>query len=211
MKRTITLFILSIPFTACGAHDEGVTPLECGDGVVQFETGESCDDGNNDDGDGCSSQCALEGCVWPAPCQPCGNGTVDGPIEECDDGNNDDGDGCSATCDLESESPDTCGDGLLQPEEFCDDGNSLGADGCSEVCTVEAGYSCHVPGEPCEANTCDVPGSVCAACGDGVLQPGETCDDANSVGSDGCSDTCEVEPNFGCFVPGEPCTPTMPL
>jgi cysteine-rich repeat protein len=35
----------------------------CGDSVVQSDNGEQCDDGNNDDGDGCSCECALESAV----------------------------------------------------------------------------------------------------------------------------------------------------
>jgi cysteine-rich repeat protein len=30
-------------------------------------------------------------------------------------------------------------------------------------------------------------------CGDGVLDAGESCDDGNTVGGDGCSATCETE------------------
>lgn len=59
----------------------------CGDGVV--DTNEQCDDGNNVDGDGCSSTCTVEAF--------CGDGTLD-PTEQCDDGNNQSGDGCSSTC-----------------------------------------------------------------------------------------------------------------
>lgn len=38
----------------------------CGDGIIQPETGEQCDDGNYWDGDGCSSWCTFEnqGCYW---------------------------------------------------------------------------------------------------------------------------------------------------
>jgi len=32
----------------------------CGDGVVQTQDGEQCDDGNRLDHDGCSSTCAIE-------------------------------------------------------------------------------------------------------------------------------------------------------
>jgi cysteine-rich repeat protein len=67
----------------------------CGDGVV--ETPEVCDDGNTDDGDGCSSLCELEGC---------GDGVVTAP-EQCDDGNLINGDACDDTCQLEQELPDT--------------------------------------------------------------------------------------------------------
>ena len=33
---------------------------ECGDGVLQVDVGEECDDDNTDDGDGCSADCQLE-------------------------------------------------------------------------------------------------------------------------------------------------------
>ena len=61
---------------------------------------EACDDGNDEDGDGCDSNCTITGC---------GNGVAD-DSEECDDGNEESGDGCNASCEVEQ-----CGDGELQP------------------------------------------------------------------------------------------------
>jgi cysteine-rich repeat protein len=46
-----------------------------------------------------------------------------------------------------------------------------------------------------------------AVCGNGILDPGETCDDGNTVSSDGCSAECQIEPGWTCPVPGQPCTP----
>jgi cysteine-rich repeat protein len=57
--------------------------------------GEECDDGNNRNGDGCSSNCKIEDPV-------CGNGVIEFN-EQCDDDNRRDGDGCSATCRLEDD------------------------------------------------------------------------------------------------------------
>ena len=37
------------------------TPHFCGDGVID-RAHETCDDGNTDDGDGCSASCSLETC-----------------------------------------------------------------------------------------------------------------------------------------------------
>jgi cysteine-rich repeat protein len=71
----------------------GASPLFCGDGFLD-ENFEECDDGNTDDGDGCSSICTLE-------LVSCGDGILDAPPEECDDGNDLDGDGCSSFCQLE--------------------------------------------------------------------------------------------------------------
>ena len=63
----------------------------CGDGVA---TGaESCDDGNLNSGDGCSSVCTVESSV-------CGD-NIKATTEACDDGNTVSNDGCSATCAIE--------------------------------------------------------------------------------------------------------------
>ncbi|MFH1724590.1 MAG: LamG-like jellyroll fold domain-containing protein, partial [Elusimicrobiota bacterium] len=39
-------------------------------------------------------------------------------------------------------------------------------------------------------------------CGDGIVQGGQACDDANGAGGDGCSASCAVEPGYVCS--GEP-------
>ncbi len=57
----------------------------CGNGIL--ESNEQCDDGNNTDGDGCSSTCQTV----------CGDGKKVGN-EQCDDGNKVDTDGCTNAC-----------------------------------------------------------------------------------------------------------------
>jgi fibro-slime domain-containing protein len=42
-------------------------------------------------------------------------------------------------------------------------------------------------------------------CGNGVLDPGEQCDDTNIVGDDGCSALCQIEANWVCPTIGEAC------
>src|SRR4051812_18003633 len=37
-----------------------------------------------------------------------------------------------------------------------------------------------------------------AACGNGALEAGESCDDANVTLGDGCSNACTIEPGWGC-------------
>jgi cysteine-rich repeat protein len=85
-------------------------PDVCGDGIVWHN--EQCDDGNNVDFDGCSSQCKTEpGFTCESTdsadkyarsrCYNCGNGIIDF-AEDCDDSNTEDGDGCSALCFLEA-------------------------------------------------------------------------------------------------------------
>lgn len=74
-------------------------------------------------------------------------------------------------------------------EPYCGDG----------VVDTDLGETCDPPGEPAgEPNECR---EDCTFCGDGILDPGEECDDGNNVGGDGCSPYCEDE--FG----GQGCTP----
>ncbi len=108
---------------ACGqpsppADDDDVAGT-CGNGVI--EGGERCDDGNDDDGDGCLSTCEVAAC---------GDGYVYAGVEECDDGNNRGGDACTADC-LAGVG---CGNGILDEGEVCDDGNIHSDDGCLADC-----------------------------------------------------------------------------
>lgn len=193
----------------CADTDCILAPLcqPCGDGDVN--DAEACDDGNNEDGDGCSSRCLKEGC---------GDGER-GDAEDCDDGNLIAGDGCDFRCEVSR-----CGDGVVQFEgpfnEECDDANLLGGDGCSARCRIERGAQCgngiFDQGEECDDGDRD-PGDGCSEvcrfefCGDGVHQPllGEQCDgDDVPPGPNGEQQRCEfcqivrcgnevVQPEFG--------------
>ena len=80
-----------------------------------------CDDGNEVDGDGCSTACGLE---------RCGNGRLD-EGEACDDGNDVDSDGCTSAYCAEAR----CGDGILyRGVEDCDDANDSDTDACTTTC-----------------------------------------------------------------------------
>lgn len=172
-------------------YDTCIFPY-CGDGSVN-NGGEQCDDGNNTNGDGCSSSCSTE-----APPETCGNGSV-GVGESCDDGNASSGDGCNANCSaVESGficngSPSVCtaicGDSQILGSEVCDDGNANSYDGCDATCTsVESGYSCSGTG----------PGSCTTVCGDGQAIGSEYCDDGNFSNNDGCDSSCSIETGFSC-------------
>ena len=185
-----TVIVVVTGFAAsCGFFSLDVTyepaPV-CGDGVTNGD--EACDDGNTDDGDGCSSECLIE---------LCGDGETVG-IEECDDGNDIDGDGCSAECIREF-----CGDGIHHPGllEDCDDGNDILGDGCTPLCQQEVcGDGEWVGLEGCDdGNLEDGDGcnSECEVefCGDGILHEGlgEECDDGNTLNGDTCSATCLIQ------------------
>ena len=173
----------------------------CGDGRVQADEGEQCDDGNRVSGDGCSDTCQIEDwdpCPGGGPCVVmvvCGNGVVESS-EQCDDGNVENGDGCDSECQVEpgcicpfAGNPcecdpawSVCGDGVVQSDagEQCDTGINDGSyGGCMPDC------------------------SLGPYCGDGVVQPEyEQCDDGNQdVGGiqaegDTCTPLCTVQPGI---------------
>jgi cysteine-rich repeat protein len=95
----------------------------CGDGRIDPETGETCDDANRTSEDGCSEACQLE---------RCGDGVVQAS-EACDDGEANTRAGpCLPDC-----TPARCGDGIRQLGEACDDGNRTPGDGCTADCAAE--------------------------------------------------------------------------
>jgi cysteine-rich repeat protein len=50
-----------------------------------------------------------------------------------------------------------------------------------------------------------------AVCGNGAVEAGETCDDGNTAGGDGCSAACQVEAGYSCPPAGGACTPEYTL
>jgi fibro-slime domain-containing protein len=103
----------------------------CGDGIrTRFEF---CDDGaaqNTGEYGRCNESCTALG-------PHCGDGVVQGELENCDDGENLGGvNGCNPDC----TSGPFCGDGVRQPDlgESCDAGEENGAQGsgCSDECEI---------------------------------------------------------------------------
>ncbi|HFE44652.1 MAG TPA: DUF4215 domain-containing protein [Nannocystis exedens] len=164
---------------------------DCGDGVLDSEMGEQCDEGAANGEGSCSIDCTelgcgdgkVEGseecdlgaensnegtCTLLCKLSTCGDGFVDASKEQCDEGvdNKEEPDGmggCSKECQLLA----TCGDGIVDPEvEDCDDGNVDDGDGCPSTCRLPF-------------------------CGDGIIDPGEACDDGNLDDSDSCPSTCQ--------------------
>ncbi len=150
----------------------------CGDGVRAGN--EACDDGDEVEDDGCTSECLVGRVAVGHPCAPDGPECVDGSY--CDDV-------CTAH---------RCGDGLLAEGEACDDGNDIEDDGCTSLCESDAlgeGRPCAGAERPCDRDTWCPEGAdaVCTAhlCGDGHQTGPEGCDDANDDDADGCTAACE--------------------
>lgn len=57
----------------------------------------------------------------------------------------------------------------------------------------------------------DCDGGPCGpVCGNGSIEAGEVCDDANTATGDGCSSNCDaIEKDFACPAPGMPCVSTV--
>jgi cysteine-rich repeat protein len=88
------------PADACSTEAAAVASMcgvdpGCGNGLL--ESGESCDEGNDNGARSCEANCTIAA--------SCGDGTLDAAVEDCDDGNNDASDGCSPTCRTENGVP----------------------------------------------------------------------------------------------------------
>jgi fibro-slime domain-containing protein len=197
--------------------------MVCGDGVRSGT--EACDDKNTSAGDGCSADCtsvepgytcpAAGGTCTAVATVACGNAILE-VGEFCDDGNTDPSDGCNSSCSVESGfvcpaagkpcAPIArCGDGNIdyQRSETCDDTNTTAGDGCGASCTVELGWTCtpvatgdHTYKSVCENTT---------TCGDKKITGAETCDDGNTVDTDGCNGSCQLQTGWVCPVVGAAC------
>lgn len=146
----------------------------CNDGIVQTDEGEECDDGNTEDNDACLNTCLWNSCQdghrYLAQNEDPANPNT---VEECDDGNDDQEDECLQDCTVA-----VCGDGFVARKsatgevgpESCDFGDMPeGATGL-ECETEPESYNGPVPcycSDECQINQC----------GNGVIDPGEECDD----------------------------------
>ena len=173
---------------------------DCGDGILHRSNcngygsdcvvfagaNEACDDGNNEDGDYCSSDCKTS-------FGACGDGIIQEGLEVCDSakpgvGN---GEGTGAYCvDNCQTLLGECGDGIIQEGiEQCDNGQT----GTIRNGNLDCEYGSYVPCERCTLDCKKVEGKI-RFCGDGIKQPNEECDKATTgegIGPFYCSDDCK--------------------
>ncbi len=158
----------------------------CGDG--NLDSGEQCDDGNNSNGDGCNAQCSIE--------------PYFGIFLECVDPD-EDGDGYLAkfgykwdgSDPVATERSDFIGPVTdINPPQTFDPGRYLydvnvetngnlvwtaRISNNTKTTTANESYFKRCTLEP--------------ACGNGILESNEQCDDGNNTDGDGCSASCETE------------------
>ena len=204
--------------SACGfglecVAGDCIAPI-CGDGIVS--RGEVCDDGNDDDTDGCTTACQFT-CAFDAQC---GDGNACNGIETCDL--------ATHTC-IAGEAPDcadesfctvdTCDpsvgcvnalidmDGDGQAPSYlglgvcgidCDDNNEFARVGLDEVCDgidndCDGTIDEHAPGAERWYPDCDADGF--AAAGDGPVAPTWSCGPPPLIA--GCSGWTLVYPREG--------------
>lgn len=197
----------------------------CGNGVV--EAGESCDtevgDGvpgacpsasDCDDGDPCTTD-ALDGSGCAARCR---HERITSPV---------DGDACcpspAGDANNDSDCEAACGNGVYEPPtERCDIGIVAGGGACpgssaacsdGNACTTDslAGVGCQVGCAHAPVTTCVSGDGCCVAgctpaqdndcsptCGDGDVDPGESCDTAIASGPGSCANAATCNDNVAC-------------
>lgn len=145
----------------------------CGNGVVEGD--EQCNDGDADDTNECTNRCTFL----------CGNGVVN-DFETCD---------IAIAAGEEGACPTTC-----ETTENCTEARLEGA-GCTAVCTIDPVSVCESGDGCCGTGCTGADDADCAiVCGNGVLEPGETCDPSGSCpGASDCLDdsACTVDTVVG--------------
>ncbi|TPV94268.1 MAG: hypothetical protein B7733_16310 [Myxococcales bacterium FL481] len=189
---------------SCINEDDVCRPSRCGDGILDVEAGEQCDEGDVDL-DYCLPGCVVNVCGDGEACtdESCGNPdfptTQPTMLERCDDGNGSNADACKDdvnapqahwcqvnTChDGYACTGDDCGEVVGTVLEACDDGNESNSDACVGECEDAScgdGYTCTEASGPDACLTSPLLDSV------------EDCDDGNQIGGElnGCEANCTL-------------------
>jgi hypothetical protein len=188
----------------------------CGDGTIQ--PGEACDTGiaagkpgacpaaaGCDDGDPCTIDSLISAGTCSARCAHSPIVVQSGAAT----------DGCCPAGALSLDDADcaaTCGDGVVEPGEACDTGLPPGAGGacpagcddgdpctrdvmqgvgCQAVCT-RAAITAFVSGDGCcpPGGNRNIDADCAPTCGNGLLEPGESCDSKIAAGAGACPSAC---------------------
>ena len=198
----------------CSYNTTGCT--RCGNGAVDM--GEGCD-GAAFGGATCASlgftsgtlACTATCSVDTAGCSDanCGNAILDDG-EDCDGtafgtrtcasfGYATGTLGCNADCTADTDLCTNCGNGTVNASEACD-GTALGGQTCATAGFTSGTLGC--------TSSCalDTTGCTRTACGNGMVESGETCDDGNATVGDGCA-ACAPEAGYACTGAPSSCDP----
>ena len=94
----------------------------------------------------------------------------------------------------------------LGPPGSAADGGAAGAGATNVTSNAGSAFQFGSGGTAGSAGSSVHQGTAPAGCGDGIVnQASEQCDDGNTLAGDGCSGTCQVEPNHTCPPQGGPC------
>lgn len=219
---------------AASAPAANEPPAVCGDGVVAPT--EQCDDANEQPGDGCGITCLVDvGWICP-PSNPCvpnpaclepsladaGQSAADAstlsPSVDAGRLHNPEAGTLALLAPPDESMPDlppmasspvipdlagtACGDGIVGNGEECDfvyEGR-----GCTVTCLAQEGWGCSLR---CAGETCSHACVQAPTCGNLELDPNEACEDNNLRPGDGCSENCQLEPNWACPLIGHACVP----
>jgi cysteine-rich repeat protein len=147
-----------------------------------------CTDGTQqDDGTSCGTAklCRNGSCTDAV----CGDDFTTAPNEECDDANTTLGDGCENDCKYSCVSTDTARNCTpsdpCKGQGTCNDTTHV----CAAGTPLNDNVSCGT-GKYCKASVCTT-----AMCGNGMVEPGETCDlgTSNGTAGSGCKANCTYE------------------
>jgi cysteine-rich repeat protein len=169
----------------------------------------------DDDGDGTPN--------WT---QLCGDGYVTAvpAFEPCDDGDGDDANECNNACRF------NVGFGTCSTVADCVSGVGVVCDGASALCQLANGNGPCTEGSEgsvCQSGVCDETSAICEACaddgdcafsdrcdanacvprtcGDGVLDPSESCDDGDVDDLDECTNSCLFNAGHGPCASADDC------
>ncbi len=174
---------------------------ECGNSAL--ESGEGCDDGNLVADDGCDSTCLVEN---GSPCNlgdnagafgdaSCASGNCDESVEPtplCAAPPPTTSSTTTTTSSTTTTSTTSSTSSTMQVQGAC-----CYNGGCQTVdfdyCSIEL-----LGSYKGDDTSCDTAG-ICSNCGNGCIEFGETCDDADTENGDGCDEKCQEESCFICF------------
>lgn len=187
----------------------------CGDSITEYAIGEQCDDGNSVATDGCSATCTTEPRgTYTAPGAPqTFNGSITPAAEQ---------DGYTITVTAESylraqifenAAAGTCATadprirllgstGVIAEDDFDGPGScSLLSPPADPMRLAPGTYVLMIEEDGRNATIANYDVVLSSypvdVCGNTVLETGETCDDGNTNGNDGCSSACAIEASNG--------------